>query len=334
MTEKRHCECTRDLSSLLIREQVEKREEALSPYAAKSSGEHLRPKKEPLDPVRTCWAIDRDRIIHSNAFRREEGKTQVFILPHNDHLMNRLTHTMEVAQVAKSLASALSLNNDLTEAIAFGHDTAHTCFGHAGERTLNKLNPKGYIHAEEAERRLNVLSELNITDEVIDGIRHHSGLTNFPQARTLEGQLAPYADKIAYLTSDISNAIKMGIIADIPERFRNTLGYSKPEIVETLINGVIDASVGKDRIQMDEDVFTEFQALREFAFNEIYYNPDIVEENRKSELVVEYLFEYYMKHPEVMPHYNEGKARKRQVTDYIAGMTDRYAMSMFTKSWN
>lgn len=317
---------------MLIREISEEREhKELSQYAAKSDCSLGRDREEEPDPVRTCWAKDKDKIIHSNALRREKDKTQVFILPKNDHIMNRLTHTLEVVQVAETLAKALSLNMELTQAVAFGHDTAHTCFGHAGERTLDRLSPGGYNHAIQAERRLNVIGGLNLTKEVIDGIRNHSGVSNHPGARTLEGQLIPFADKIAYLTSDMENAISMGIIRDIPEHTKKALGKNKSEIMTTLVTSIIDASYGKDRIFMQDDVYEEFVKFREFNFHEIYYSEQLREANRKGEMVIEYLYDYYMAHPDRIEssHYPTSDSQEQCVVDYIAGMTDRYAMDKF-----
>lgn len=317
---------------MLIRKIAEDREyQELSQYAAKSDSSLGREREEEPDPVRTCWAKDKDKIIHSNALRREKDKTQVFILPKNDHIMNRLTHTLEVVQVAETLAKALTLNMELTQAIAFGHDTAHTCFGHAGERTLDRLSANGYSHALQAERRLNEIGGLNLTKEVIDGIRNHSGVSNHPKALTLEGQLIPFADKIAYLTSDMENAISMGIISDIPEHTKNALGKNKSEIMTTLITSIINASYGAARISMEDDVYEEFVKFREFNFNEIYFSEELKEANRKGEVVIEYLFDYYMAHPDRIEsrHYPTSDSHEQCVVDYIAGMTDRYAMDKF-----
>lgn len=319
-----------------IRENIEKREhEILSPYAAKSSESLGRYKKDTvLDPVRTCYAIDRDRIIHSFSFRKEKDKTQVFILPTNDHCMNRLTHTLEVVQVAKSIAVALNLNETLAEAIALGHDTAHTCFGHAGERALDKLCSSGYIHAEETFRRLNIIENLNLTKEVIDGMKNHSGLSNNPSALTLEGQIVPFADKIAYLTSDFENAIDMGIISDLPDRVKMQLGSTKGKIINTLITSIINASYDKKQIKMEDDIFEEMKFFREFAFNEIYFSKKLVEENEKAYHIIEHLFEYYTKHPWEMSEVSDPNNVERSVTDYIAGMTDTFALNEYEKHFS
>jgi len=314
-----------------IRKEIEKKEHLyLSPFAQKSDESLGREEPISQDDLRTCYMRDRDRIVHSHAFRREEGKSQVFILPQNDHIMNRLTHTMEVTQIAKGIAVALNLNESLAETIALGHDTGHTPFGHSGENALNKVYSGGYNHAKEAYRRLNVISKLNLTKEVLDGIANHSGLSNHPKAMTLEGQICPFADKIAYLTSDMENAITTGLILDIPERFQKSLGETKSKIVKTLIRAIIEESYEKNYVRMEESIYKEFVALREFCFNEIYFHPTLKEEKDKCELIVEYLYQYFLKHPDKIPELKENINIERQVVDYIAGMTDKYAMNQFT----
>lgn len=317
-----------------IRERVEQQEiDTLSVYAAKSRYSLGREREEKPDDMRTCYARDRDRIIHSHAFRREKDKTQVFILPNNDHIMNRLTHTLEVSQIATSLAVALNLNYSLTEAIALGHDTAHTCFGHAGERALNKisteLNLGGYNHAKQARRRLNTISKLNISIEVLDGIENHSGLSNSPTAMTLEGQLIPFADKIAYLTSDLENAVSMGLINDYPDFVKKELGPTKSKIIKKLVTSIVDTSFEKDHISMDDDIFESFSKFREFNFKEIYFNDMLQEENRKCEFIINYLFEHFRKYPELITEISDENNLDLSIIDYIAGMTDKYAMQLF-----
>lgn len=320
---------------MLIRERIEQQEiDFFSNYACKSKFSQGREKEEIPDDMRTCFAQDRDRIIHSHAFRREKDKTQVFILPSNDHIMNRLTHTLEVSQIATTLATALNLNVTLVEAIALGHDTAHTCFGHAGERTLNLIsnenNLGGYNHAKQSYRRLNIISDLNLTKEVLDGIEQHSGLSNNPNALTLEGKLIPFADKIAYLTSDLENAISMGIIKDIPDFVKKELGRNKSDIITTLVNSIVEISYDKDFIKMDDTVFESFSKFREFNFNEIYYNDILQEENKKCEFIIRYLYEHFLRYPEQISEISDESNIKLSIIDYIAGMTDRYAMKLFT----
>lgn len=320
-----------------IRERIEQQEiDFLNQYATKSKFSLGRENKETLDEIRTCFSQDRDRIIHSHAFRREKDKTQVFILPNNDHIMNRLTHTLEVTQIATTLATALNLNSSLAEAIALGHDTAHTCFGHAGERALNKIslenNLGGYNHAKQAYRRLNIISNLNLTKEVLDGIENHSGLSNNPNALTLEGKLIPFADKIAYLTSDMENAISMGIIKDYPDFVKNELGKNKSEIITTLVNSIIETSYNKNQINMEDSIYKSFVAFRDFNFNEIYFNEVLQEENKKCEFIIRYLYEHFLKYPETITHMSSKDNLKLSIIDYIAGMTDKYAMKLFTNT--
>lgn len=321
-----------------IREIVEEKEiTMLSEYAAKSRFSEGREEPEFADDVRTCFAKDRDRIVHSHAFRREKHKTQVFVNPQNDHIMDRLTHTLEVDQIGKTIAVALSLNETLTEAIALGHDTAHTCFGHAGESALNKIsleNNKGpYLHAEQAHRRLNYLSGLNLTYEVLDGIAKHSGISNEPDAATLEGQIIPFADKIAYLTSDFENAISMGIVSgfeELPKEVRKTLGNRKSDMIDTLIGAVIRASFNKPRISMEQEIYDAFLEFREYNFKNIYYHPILIESNKRAKMVVNVLFEYYTENPNLMPEY-KGNDAVQCAIDLIAGMTDKYALDTFNE---
>lgn len=321
-----------------IRQKLEQKEfKILSPYACKSVQSRGRYRDEPENPndYRTAFAHDRDRILHSHAFRREKDKTQVFILPTNDHIMNRLTHTLEVNQIGQTMAAALELNEVLTEAIALGHDTPHTCFGHAGERTLDRISKEhglgGYAHAKQAYRRLVQISGLNLTKEVIDGIEHHSGISNSPSAFTLEGQLIPFADKIAYLTSDMENAVSMGIVKGIPEFVQKTLGKSKSEIITTLVSAVIESSQGKDHISMDESVYKDFLEFREFSFNEIYYSEALNEQNRKCDVIITFIFEHLMKYPEKIKDVSDRGNIPLSIIDYIAGMTDKYAMKLFNE---
>lgn len=319
-----------------IRRIIEDREYSLSEFAAKARESKGRPFAEKDDDMRTCFMRDRDRIVHSHAFRREKHKTQVFINPKNDHIMDRLTHTMEVSQVTKTLAVALSLNETLAEAIALGHDTAHTCFGHAGESALNALakahGKSGYKHAEEAYRRLNILSKANLTYETMDGIMKHSGLSNSPDAITLEGQLIPFADKIAYLTSDFENAISMGIVGgfdNLPKDVTKVLGMSKSKIMDTLIKSIIKNSYGKPQISMEEDIYQAFSEFREYSFRNIYYSKRLIESNTRAKMIVNCLFEYYMNHPEDMNY--GGDDLVQDVIDNIAGMTDKYALDAFNE---
>lgn len=321
-----------------IREIVEEKEiTGLSQYAAKSKFSKGREIEEQPDDIRTCFAKDRDRIVHSHAFKREKHKTQVFVNPSNDHIMDRLTHTLEVAQIAKTIAVALSLNETLTEAISLAHDTAHTCFGHAGESELNKISIEnkcgGYLHAKQARRRLNELSGLNLTYEVLDGIEKHSGISNTPNAITLEGQIIPFADKIAYLTSDFENAISMGIVSgfeELPMEVRHTLGERKSDMVDTLVRAVIRNSMDKPIVSMDEEIYEAFLEFREFNFTNIYYHPILIESNKRAKMIVRVLFEYYVEHPELLSEYTGDNVHQNAI-DMIAGMTDKYALDTFNE---
>ena len=322
---------------MTIREQIEEREiNTMSEFATKSRFSLGREVPENEDIMRTCFARDRDRIIHSHAFRREEHKTQVFIMPKSDHIMNRLTHTLEVTQVAKTIANALSLNETLTEAIALGHDTAHTCFGHAGESIINDIskeyNKGGYKHAEQSYRRLNILSNLNLTKETLDGIAKHSGLSNNPNAITLEGQIIPFADKIAYLTSDFENATSMGIVSgfeDLPKEVTNILGKTKRDMINNLIVAVINGSYEKPRISMTSEIYDAFSEFREFNFKNIYYHPTLIESNKRCKMIVRSLFDYYMLNPDKVPGALESEDKVQTIIDWISGMTDKYAMNEF-----
>lgn len=314
-----------------IRENIEKREhEVLSPYAQKANESRGRDFPISEDEIRTCYMRDRDRIVHSHVFRREKDKSQVFLFPNNAHIMNRLTHSLEVTQIAKGIASALNLNEDLAETIALGHDTAHTCFGHAGEEGLNEIFEYGYNHAKAAERRLNVISNLNLTKEVIDGIVNHSGLSNNPHALTLEGKICPFADKIAYLTSDMENAITEGLISDIPERFKKTLGTSKSKIIKTLIRAIIEESYEKNQIKMEDSIYQEFKELRDFCFQEIYFHPILKEQKFRCKMIVQYLYKYFLQNPSKLPKSKIDCSLEQQIVDYISGMTDSFAMNLFT----
>lgn len=331
---------------MTLREKTEAREEEyLSPYAAKSAQNGGRAVfEEPCD-LRTDFQRDRDRIIHSKSFRRLKHKTQVFLAPEGDHYRTRLTHTLEVAQIARTLARALDLNEDLTEAIALGHDLGHTPFGHTGERALNTLCPEGFRHNEQSLRVVNVLERkggLNLTHEVRDGIFCHTG---GKQPQTLEGKLIRFADKIAYINHDIDDAVRAGVLreTDIPKEFSRVLGEGHSARIDTLIRSIIASSLGKPDITMEPEIYGAMMGLREFMFESVYLNPCAKSEESKFYAVVEALFEKLCKEQELIP---EGIRRSSGsgdntvvVRDYIAGMTDRYAVSLFEdifvpKAWN
>lgn len=302
----------------------------LSSRAAKSSDSLGR--KTPEEPcvIRTEFQRDRDRIIHSKAFRRLKHKTQVFISPVGDHYRTRLTHTLEVAQVSRTIARALKLNEDLTEAIAMGHDLGHTPFGHTGESILNKLIEGGFRHNEQSERVVTIIENLNLTKETIDGIRNHTGEI---LPLTQEGQIVRIADRIAYLNHDIDDAIRAGIISlkDIPEEYIKTLGEKCSERITVMVCSMVQASSDKDTIQMTDEIQKTTDNLRTWMFENVYTSSDRADERKKSERVLKGLFEYYTENPQLLAdHYKLANNNpKRAAIDYIAGMTDRYAINIF-----
>ena len=329
-----------------LRGKFEEREKQyLSPFATLSCESRGRAREEEKCDMRTDFQRDRDRIIHSKAFRRLKHKTQVFLSPEGDHYRTRLTHTLEVAQIARTVARALDLNEDLTEAIALGHDLGHTPFGHAGERSLDKLCPEGFRHNEQSLRVVNVLERrggLNLTHEVRDGILCHTG-DKMPQ--TPEGKIVRFADKIAYINHDIDDAVRGGIISesDVPKKFADVLGKDHSERIDTMIKGIINASMGKPDIVMEKGIFTAMMGLRKFMFENVYLNPYAKAEEEKSYGLIKALYELFIENPEFIP---EGIRKiscsediKIIVRDHIAGMTDRYAISLYSKyfvpkSWN
>lgn len=320
-----------------IREELEALErETLSPYAALSSESQGRDRAEEPDDIRPCFERDRDRIIHCKAFRRLKHKTQVFIAPEGDHYRTRLTHTLEVSQIARTFGKALRLNEDLVEAIALGHDLGHTPFGHSGEHVLNSLCHEGFSHVEQSVRVVEVLEKngrgLNLTKEVRDGILNHrtSGHPN-----TLEGQAVRFADKIAYINHDIDDAMRGGIIypLDIPLDISQVLGFDHGGRIDTLTLDVIQASRGQDEIRQSPACGEAMAKLREFMFEAVYYNPLAKGEESKAQDMIARLFEHYQTHPdELPPDYQDIRLREgtdRAVCDYIAGMTDDYCIYKF-----
>lgn len=329
-----------------LREKFEQREKQyLSPFATLSFESQGRAREEEKCDMRTDFQRDRDRIIHSKAFRRLKHKTQVFLSPEGDHYRTRLTHTLEVAQIARTVARALDLNEDLTEAIALGHDLGHTPFGHAGERSLDKLCPEGFRHNEQSLRVVNVLERrggLNLTHEVRDGILCHTG-DKMPQ--TPEGKIVRFADKIAYINHDIDDAVRGGVISegDIPKEFADVLGKDHSQRIDTMIKGIISASMEKPDIIMEEDILNAMMGLRKFMFENVYLNPYAKAEEEKSYGLIKALYELFIENPDFI---SEGIRKiscsediKIIVRDHIAGMTDRYAISLYNryfvpKSWN
>lgn len=319
------------------RERTERAEEIiLSPQACKSKDSKGRLRPEEPCPVRTCFQRDVDRIVHCKAFRRLKRKTQVFLQPEGDHYRTRMTHTLEVTRIARTIARGLALNEDLTEAAALGHDLGHTPFGHAGERALNAIMPGGFRHNVQSLRVVDKLEKegdgLNLTYEVRRGILCHTGSD---RAETLEGQLLWFADRIAYINHDIEDAMRGGIIypLDIPIDLRQTLGYKKSQRIDTLVRDVIDASQGRTAIRQTPEIGKAMNELREFLFAMVYRNPQAKGEEGKAEEMLHRLFEAYVKDPDKLPaDFQEIRFREgveRAVCDYIAGMTDAYAVAKY-----
>lgn len=322
-----------------IREEQEKREHLiLSPYASFSDQSRGRDREEEQCPMRTIYQRDRDRIIHCKAFRRLKHKTQVFLAPECDHYRTRLTHTLEVAQIARSIARALNLNEDLTEAIALGHDLGHTPFGHAGERTLNSLCPMGFAHYKQSIRVVELLEKdgkgLNLTWEVRDGIVNHRTSGN---PSTLEGKAVRLSDKIAYINHDIDDGIRAGILkeSDIPSEYTYVLGNSTKERLNTMISDIVVNSLGKNDIVMSEPVHKAMTDLRKFMFESLYLNPTAKSEEAKADKLITELYRYYVANTDKLPDtykrfITEFDERPEQVVcDYIAGMSDQYSISKF-----
>ena len=324
-----------------IREEQEKREHLIfSPYASFSDESRGRDRDEEPCPMRTIYQRDRDRIIHCKAFRRLKHKTQVFLAPEGDHYRTRLTHTLEVAQIARSIARALNLNEDLTEAIALGHDLGHTPFGHAGERTLNSLCPMGFAHYKQSIRVVEFLEKdgqgLNLTWEVRDGILNHRTSGN---PSTLEGKAVRLSDKIAYINHDIDDGIRAGILkeSDIPSEYTDVLGNSTKERLNTMISDIIMNSIGKNDLVMSEPVRKAMTELRKFMFESLYLNPTAKSEEAKADKLITELYRYYVANTDKLPDtykrfITEFEERPEQVVcDYIAGMSDQYSISKFQK---
>jgi dGTPase len=334
-----------------IRQRLEEREESLSPYAAKSRLSQGRAREEPPSPMRTDFQRDRDRIIHSKAFRRLKHKTQVFIAPLGDHYVTRLTHTLEVSQIARSIARALNLNEDLTEAISLGHDLGHTPFGHVGEEVLNELYPKGFRHNEQSLRVVDCLEKdgkgLNLTWEVREGILKHSKSSKqdifgemWDPPSTLEAQICRLADSVAYINHDIGDAIRAGLFTenDLPQSAITVLGKSNSKRIDTMVCDIIDQSwsatglddTGKPpAITMSSEVLEAANSLRQFLFKRVYDVQIAREETEKAKQLLRFLYNYFVKNPDKLPgEYANNKEVERGVVDYIAGMTDNYALRL------
>jgi len=320
---------------MTIRERTELYEEQnFSPFASLAKKSLGRARAEEKCDIRTYYQQDRDRIVHSKAFRRLKGKTQVFIAPEGDHYRTRMTHTFEVSQVARTLARALRLNEDLTEAVALGHDLGHTPFGHAGEDALNKICPLGFRHFEQSLRVIEKLEKsgngLNLTQEVKDGILCH---TRGPEAFTLEGRIVRLADKIAYINHDTDDALRAGILKEeeIPENIIKTLGKTRSERVNTIIRSLVDNTL-KDEVLMAKQVDKAFWELHAFIFKIIEKAHAKLEEKKVPEFI-EKFYIYFKNNPEKLPEESKKIAKSegidRAVCDYIACMTDNFAIEFF-----
>ncbi len=332
-----------------IRESIEEREvNILSPLASRARFSWGRNKAEPPEAIRTCFMIDRDRIVHSKSFRRLKDKTQVFIAPPGDHYRSRLTHTLEVSQIARTIGAGLNLNIDLIEAIALAHDVGHTPFAHSGEMILNELLPGGFRHSHNSIRVLTRIEKhrnengLNLSKEVLDGVLHHSGYgTTKPQAATLEGQVIHLSDKIAYVQHDIDDSIRAGLLSikDIPSEYLEVLGYTHSKRIATLVT---DAIANTNQIISNEQNITvsfsseidkALKGLRKFMFEFIYQGPVCLAERRRAMFIIEHLFAYYRKQPQKMSQFYreiaELEGLDTAVADYISGMSDAYCIASF-----
>jgi len=332
-----------------IRRRLEEREAQLAPAAAREATSKGRAQPEPPDPFRLAYQVDRDRIIHSRAFRRLKHKTQVFVWPETDHVVTRMTHTIEVQQVARTIARALNLNEDLAEAIALGHDLGHTPFGHAGEETLAALLPGGFRHNEQSLRIVERLARdghgLNLTVETREGILKHSKTREsvaaeaWGTASTFEGQIVKLADSVAYLNHDIEDAITAGVIteADLPDRVHRVLGSTHTERIRTLVESAVEASMeavdrGEGRIELEDGVLAAVDELREFMFQRVYLVESTLEQARYGQRVVRALYEFYERNPDRIDGWSlPADPAWRRAADYVSGMTDGFAIRRATE---
>ena len=326
---------------MTVRDELERREHrSLNPLAAFADQTVGRPNGDRFreNDVRTCYQRDTDKIVHSKAFRRLMHKTQVFLNPEGDHYRTRLTHTLEVTRISRTITRALGLNEDLSEAIAMGHDLGHTPFGHAGEAALDALMPGGFQHNEQSLRVVDILENdgagLNLTYEVRMGIVGHTG-PRMPE--TLEGQVVRHSDRIAYVNHDIDDAIRAGILTndDIPEAITNVLGHHHAQRIDTLVCDMILTSREAGEILLSPQVDAALKDLRAFMFEKVYRNPIAKGEEGKAKVMLTKLFEYYIAHPEALPEDFHPQMSfdglERTVCDYIAGMTDNYAVDKYSE---
>jgi dGTPase len=316
-------------------EQIER--ETLSPRASFADATKGRERDEPQDALRTVWQRDRDRIVHAKAFRRLKHKTQVFLAPEGDHYRVRLTHTLDVSQIARTAARALRLNEDLTEAIALGHDLGHTPFGHLGEQALTGFLGRPFRHSEQSLRVVDFLENdgagLNLTWEVRDGIVHHPW--SMPPPATREAQIVRFADRIAYLNHDVDDALRAGVLRDdeLPRAPLEVLGTTHAQRINTLVTDLVDSSAGADEVALSPPVFAALDELRDFMFDQVYMREDARGEHEKAMKLLRDLFAYYLEHPdEVPPEYHSAPGDlPTRVADHIAGMTDRFALRTYER---
>jgi dGTPase len=333
-----------------IREEIEQREQAtLSDGAARAALARGRGLTEAEDPIRTCFMVDRDRITHAKSFRRLKHKTQVFIAPPGDHYRTRLTHTLEVSQISRTISAALGLNLDLTEAIALAHDVGHTPFAHAGEQSLNRLLDGGFRHSENSLRVLTRIEQhsgrpgLNLTEEVLDGVLHHSGYgEKTPAAFTLEGQVIKLSDKIAYVNHDIDDSIRAHLLRteDIPREYLEALGLTHGQRIACLVTDAVNHSralnaAGIRRIELSPAVGEAFLGLRRFMFQTIYQGKVCLEERARAIFIIEKIYRHYIDHPASLPPFFRIIAQEeglpRAAADYISGMSDAYCIGLFNE---
>jgi dGTPase len=316
-------------------EQLER--EVLSPRAVLAAETKGRDRDEPQDPIRTVFQRDRDRILHAKAFRRLKHKTQVFMAPEGDHYRVRLTHTLDVSQIARTCARALRLNEDLTEAIALGHDLGHTPFGHLGEQALTPFLGRPFRHNEQSLRIVEHLENdgagLNLTWEVRDGIVHHPWST--PMPATLEAQLVRFADRIAYINHDIDDAVRAGVLdpTELPAAAVAVLGPTHSDRIDTLVSDVVGQSEDRDEIALSPPVFGALDALRDYMFSEVYLRESARGDHKRATRLIRDLFSHFLEHPDEMPpEYHEAPGDlPTRVADFISGMTDRYAIRTYER---
>ena len=304
----------------------------LSSYAMLSEESKGRFKKEDQDSFRTVFERDRDRIIHSKTFRRLKHKTQVFINPDGDHFITRMTHTLNVTQIGRSIAKTLGLNPDLTEAICLGHDVGHSPFGHTGEEVLNDMLDGGWSHSENSVKMLSIIEPLNLTKETINGIEKHPWKYDEPPF-TNEGLICRYADRIAYLSHDVEDAIRAGVIkeSEIPKSITSQLGSPGKTWINSLISGIFKAS-SEGILSMDDEILNIMNNLREFMFEKVYLRDETKKERAEAKKVVKKLVIHFKNNPTLLPEqYRTAQSELGNAVDYVAGMTDRFALKEFNK---